>query len=298
MFDVKQFLRENGIGGVTEKSGEIFCCCPFHRETKPSFSISVSKKLYHCFGCGQSGRLEDLVAHILQVDGFTAWRLVNRDAAPVEKLEISLNPPSKAVLDKSILRRYAFRHPYLEKRGISDQTQRLFRVGYDKENCAVTIPWFDREGNLRNIKYRAVCSKSFWYHPGGDKVERLLFGTNILTGATLPRLCVTEAEIDAMYLTEAGLPAVAIGGSRMLADQAKGLLLLQPQEVVIFTDNDASGEKAAMLIAARLLGRVALSRAAFPSPGIKDANDFSMGQLKNLRTVPVAFKLNLQEGTH
>lgn len=289
MFNIKQFLKENGIKGITEKSGEITCCCPFHGEKEPSFFINESKKLYHCFGCGASGRLEEFVAHILEVDDFTACRLVNRNAAPLEKLEVSLNPPAKTVLDKSILREYAYRHPYLEKRGINEETQRLFRVGYDKQSTAVTIPWLDREDSLRNIKYRAVCSKSFWYHPAGEKIERLLFGTNILAGVQLPKLFVTEAEIDAMYLTEAGLSAVAIGGSRMSAYQAKELSLLQPQEVVIFTDNDLPGEKAANVIAAHLLGRIALARVVFPSPLIKDANDFSIEQLRQLNTVPVSF---------
>ncbi|MGI8674510.1 MAG: CHC2 zinc finger domain-containing protein, partial [Thermoleophilaceae bacterium] len=29
--------------------------CPFHEERTPSFSVSAEHKLYHCFGCGESG---------------------------------------------------------------------------------------------------------------------------------------------------------------------------------------------------------------------------------------------------
>ena len=30
-------------------------CCPFHAEKTPSFTVSSTKLLYHCFGCGVSG---------------------------------------------------------------------------------------------------------------------------------------------------------------------------------------------------------------------------------------------------
>ncbi len=42
--------------------------CPFHDERTPSFTVSPSKQLFHCFGCGASG---DAVAFYMKVSGLT-----------------------------------------------------------------------------------------------------------------------------------------------------------------------------------------------------------------------------------
>ena len=41
-----------------KKSGSNFMgLCPFHNEKSPSFSVSGSKQMYHCFGCGVGGNV-------------------------------------------------------------------------------------------------------------------------------------------------------------------------------------------------------------------------------------------------
>src|SRR4051812_18283085 len=35
--------------------------CPFHDERTPSFSVNAENKLYHCFGCQESGDAIDFV---------------------------------------------------------------------------------------------------------------------------------------------------------------------------------------------------------------------------------------------
>ena len=40
-------LKKNG--------GNYTACCPFHNEKTPSFSVSPSKGIYKCFGCGKAG---------------------------------------------------------------------------------------------------------------------------------------------------------------------------------------------------------------------------------------------------
>lgn len=39
-----------------KKAGKEYkACCPFHKEKSPSFTVSVEKNFYHCFGCQKNG---------------------------------------------------------------------------------------------------------------------------------------------------------------------------------------------------------------------------------------------------
>ena len=51
---------------IKKKGANYWACCPFHGEKTPSFSISPSKGIYKCFGCGKAG---DSVRFIMDIEG-------------------------------------------------------------------------------------------------------------------------------------------------------------------------------------------------------------------------------------
>ena len=58
--DLAELVRGRGIQ-LEEKGKDLVGLCPFHEETTPSFRVSPSKNLFHCFGCGAKGSVVDLV---------------------------------------------------------------------------------------------------------------------------------------------------------------------------------------------------------------------------------------------
>lgn len=42
---------------LTKKGSSYFGLCPFHNEKTGSFSVTPSKQMYYCFGCGKGGNV-------------------------------------------------------------------------------------------------------------------------------------------------------------------------------------------------------------------------------------------------
>jgi len=68
---------------VTLKSaggGNLKGLCPFHDEKSPSFNVTPSRGMYHCFGCGQGG---DVIKFVMEIDGLGFTETVERLADKV-----------------------------------------------------------------------------------------------------------------------------------------------------------------------------------------------------------------------
>lgn len=52
---VSQYVKLNRRGST------YFGLCPFHNEKTPSFSVTPSKQMYYCFGCGAGGNVFNFV---------------------------------------------------------------------------------------------------------------------------------------------------------------------------------------------------------------------------------------------
>jgi DNA primase len=53
--------RYGFLDALQEKGKQLVGLCPFHNEGKPSFKVTPSRNIWHCFGCKKGGDVIDLV---------------------------------------------------------------------------------------------------------------------------------------------------------------------------------------------------------------------------------------------
>ncbi len=129
-----------------KKSGTNFMgLCPFHHEKSPSFSVSVDKQLYYCFGCGKGG---SAFQFLMEHDGYSFPEAVeymaekagltipeDRESAPREKgkkkLELDLLDRAASVFSRAL--QSGQDKPaleYFQRRGLSEKIIHHYRLGY------------------------------------------------------------------------------------------------------------------------------------------------------------------------
>lgn len=78
---IEEVISQNDIVDVIseyvtlKKSGRNFIgLCPFHREKTPSFSVSMDKQIFKCFGCSEGG---NVISFIMKVEKLEFWESVD-----------------------------------------------------------------------------------------------------------------------------------------------------------------------------------------------------------------------------
>lgn len=126
--------------------------CPFHNEKSPSFSVSESKQLYHCFGCGASGNaLTFLIEHdrldfveaIETLAGSLGMEVPREEASQQNKeAYLKKKQEQQALFDLMEKANHYFQqqlrqHPtkqravnYLKGRGMTGHTAKAFQLGF------------------------------------------------------------------------------------------------------------------------------------------------------------------------
>lgn len=148
---------------LTKKGSNYFGLCPFHNEKTGSFSVTPSKQMYYCFGCGAGG---NVITFIMEYENYSFSEAIEFLAKRAGIALPEIDEAEQRVKDNkrqrlldinkeagkyyyAMLRNEGGRraYEYFKGRGLSDETMKHFGLGYARAS--------------KNETYRYLKSKGF-----------------------------------------------------------------------------------------------------------------------------------------
>ena len=265
---MEDILRHYGLMGEFRRSrDEVIGLCPFHVETTGSFHASLTKNVFHCFGCQSKGNILDFVALKEEVDIRQAALMIeewfqvstgggSRSGEHVLEIQDGVSrPPDEAGEENSPL---TFRlnnldptHPYLAERSLEPETIEYFGLGYCSRGLMsgrIVIPIHNERGELVAYSGRYPGEppegQPKYLLPSGFRKSHVVFNLNRADeNAKETGLVVVEGFFDAFRVWQAGFhQVVAIMGSSLSTRQRDLLAVsvgLQGKIALLFDQDDA-----------------------------------------------------------
>lgn len=271
---------------------ELKGCCPFHSDRSPSFTVFDGGRRFHCFGCGAFGDVLDFVQRAHRVGLREAAELLMGGNLPsVEIAALPAADKGSRIEEARAIWRAAqpiagtLAETYLRSRGLTlplPASLRFARLPYgthgptlpvlvgcvagpDDKLCGIARIFLAPDG-----KGKATVAK-----------PKLSLG-HIAGGAVRLAPCARSITIcegieDALTVQqETGRATWAALGT---ANLGKLVFPVKPDEVVIASDADASGQSAARKAAEAYAAQGIRTRIVLPLPGFKDFNSELAGRI-------------------
>lgn len=172
--------------------------------------------------------------------------------------------------------------PYLEARGIPEETARKWQLGFVLDPLPehgrfknyLSIPYLTRAGTVA-LKFRCIrCPEKCEGHPkyDGEKGQGTYLFGSLQFWTDSPFICVVEGELDVISLDVAGLPAVGIPGGNNWKQHWR-YCFEGFEEVVVLQDGFKEGDKARDRFVANVSGAIDNVRVVEFEAG-KDSNSY------------------------
>ena len=306
LIELRKQLELNGVkrfAKFIDSGNNIQTNCPFHKEgqeRKPSFGINKKTGECHCFGCGWSGTLSEMISNCFGKDDFgvygNKWLIRNFLSVAVESrpdIDVDfcrrkkITSETKKYISEQELDSYRYTHPYMYKRKLTDEIIDLFDIGYDKNTECITFPNRDINGNCLFIARRSVKTKFFNYPQDVEKPVYGLYECNICAKTIKnwfpDEIIICESMIDALTCWVYGRYAVALNGTGN-ENQFKTLRNMPNRKFILATDMDEAGLKARERIR-QSLGNKLVTEYVWDINVAKDINDMSKEYFDSLKEV-------------
>lgn len=261
-----QWLREHGL----PLHKPFACLNPTHRDAHPSMGYNEKNQTVHCFACGATYDVFDLVGQEENLTDFPSkMKAVNRRYGGGEVIRVTAKPtqafPYKEGGGRS--------DPYFTGRGLSDETVRRF--GLVVENGYAVLPVFV-DGVCRSVCRRAI-DPAVEPRYQNSRGAMQLWNSAAMERAAGKALFVTEGIFDALSLEELGFPAVALCGAantgKLVQKIDEYVPVAWPEKMILAGDSDAAGQGMNEKLREQLTARgIACAVLALPD-SCKDVNE-------------------------
>lgn len=270
---LNKWLVQLNCDRITDSNEGLTCCCPFHKDRKPSFTINGKNGLWICWSANcpyGKGNLAQLLVYGFGMSMSKARDVVSELPILIDVESISGLPPWKdrhkkpddEEMSEGLLGLYDGCPRYLLKRGFTKEVLKHFEVGYDRDTDYAVIPCRDLKGRLVGISKRSCSGQEpKWVHELFSKGNHLFNAYRARwdrteNGLVPSRGIVVEGQLDAMWLVQHGwLNSVSTLSANVTTTQVD-LLVKCFSEVTIFFDSDEAGMLGAFYLAKKLYKRV------------------------------------------
>jgi DNA primase len=141
--------------------------CPFHAEKTPSFTVSPAKQIFHCFGCGSGGDIFTFLARSENLSFPEAIKILAKRAGVIIKTSqkdtaetgekealFNMNKDAAWFFQQNLLKNTQAAG-YLKGRGISDDVQKQFVLGYALNSWNALLTFLTRKGHKSDMIRKA-----------------------------------------------------------------------------------------------------------------------------------------------
>lgn len=257
--------------------------CPFHKqgqERKPSFGVNGEKDKCHCFACGWSGSIEEMVSELFGyndagkfgknwlvkrfnsveietrpniLEGFNVRNISNnRNTFNDSSHRVDSIQSDRHFITEEELDKYRYIHPYMYERGLTDEIIERFDIGYDREREEITFPVKDIAGRCVFVAGRSVKGK-FFRLP--KELDKPVYQAYRFTGGEYKEAYITESFLNCLTCWKYGKPAMALIGTGN-EKQYKILEKLPVRTYILALDPDEAGRKATERFRKNVRGKI------------------------------------------
>ena len=183
----------SGYVHLQKKGANYFGLCPFHNEKSPSFSVSRSKQMYYCFGCGAGGNVFTFLMEY-ENDTFPEAVKALADRAGISLPEADESEEAKKeqgrrsrllAINKEAAKYFYFQLRakqgeqglrYLPERQLTDETIHRFGLGYANKTADDLVRYLKGKGYSEELIREAGLCNTDEKHGMYDKFwNRVMF---------------------------------------------------------------------------------------------------------------------------